>query len=94
MHIDQAMKKHIRAMASLLSEKNYIPVPTPINTNQLLEGKVALIVGGSGGIGMAMAKTFMNSGCKIVIAGTREDKLIECCKKVGGGYPINRFEYS
>lgn len=44
-------------------------------SNNLLDGKVALVTGGSGGIGMAIAKSLIDSGCKVIIAGTNEQKL-------------------
>ena len=43
--------------------------------NFRLDGKVALVTGGSGGIGMAIAKRLLESGCKVIIAGTNEQKL-------------------
>jgi gluconate 5-dehydrogenase len=40
-----------------------------------LTGKVALITGGTQGIGMAIAKTFGKAGAKIVVNGRSEEKL-------------------
>ena len=82
----EKIKKVIRSLISLLKEKQLISVPTPVSTNCILEGKVALIIGGSGGIGFAMARAFLNSGCKVIIAGTQENKLKKCCEIIGGGY--------
>lgn len=62
-----------------------IPIPNPINTPELLKGKVALITGGSGGIGLAMAESFLKSGAKVIIAGTHEEKLRACCEKINQG---------
>ena len=39
-----------------------------------LTGKVALITGGNGGIGLGMADAMAQSGADIVIWGTNEDK--------------------
>jgi NAD(P)-dependent dehydrogenase (short-subunit alcohol dehydrogenase family) len=44
-----------------------------------------LITGGSGGIGSAMAESFVASGAKVIVAGTNEEKLINICSKIGGG---------
>lgn len=53
-------------------------VPTPVMKNNLLKGKVALIIGGSGEIGFSIAKAFVESGCKVIICGTNAGKLKEC----------------
>ena len=39
-----------------------------------LTDKVALITGGNGGIGLAMAKAIGEAGATVVIAGRNEDK--------------------
>ena len=78
-------KKIIRNMIMLFKEEKKISIPNPINASELLKDKVALITGGSSGIGFAMAESFLKSGAKVIIAGTNEDKLRSCCKKIGGG---------
>ena len=78
-------KKIIRNMIMIFKEEKKIPIPNPINAPELLKDKVALITGGSGGIGLAMAESFIKSGAKVIIAGTNEEKLRSCCEKIGGG---------
>ena len=79
------IKKAIRSVIMLFKEEKKIPIPSPINAPELLKDKVALITGGSGGIGLAMAESFLKSGAKVIIAGTNEEKLRSCCEKIGGG---------
>ena len=78
------IKKVIRSMMMLFKEEKKIPIPNPINAPELLKDKVALITGGSGGIGLAMAESFLKSGAKVIITGTNEEKLRSCCKKISG----------
>lgn len=69
------LKRKLRSMINLLKKEKIHPVIVPIENEKLLEGKIALITGGSSGIGLAIAKAFIASGAKVVIFGTKEDKL-------------------
>ncbi len=48
-----------------------------------LTGKVALVVGGGGGIGLAIAKALASEGCKVAVADCNEEALQDSAK-VGG----------
>src|SRR3954468_15508242 len=48
-----------------------------------LEGKVALITGGNGGIGLATAKQFVNEGAYVFITGRRDAELAAAIKEIG-----------
>lgn len=43
----------------LLAQKEYLPISHPISSIKEFEGKVVLISGGSGGIGLSIAKSLM-----------------------------------
>ncbi len=48
-----------------------------------LEGKTALITGGSTGIGLATAKQFVDEGAYVFITGRREPELAAAVKEIG-----------
>lgn len=88
MSVKRAVKNVLRKLVLLMKEREMIPIPSPVNTNTLLAGKIALITGGSGGIGMGIARAFLRSGAKVIIAGTSQDKLSRCLqelRRTGGG---------
>ena len=48
-----------------------------------LEGKVALVTGGSSGIGLATAKAFHEQGAKVVITGRDQERLQDVAQQLG-----------
>jgi NAD(P)-dependent dehydrogenase (short-subunit alcohol dehydrogenase family) len=48
-----------------------------------LEGKIALVTGGSSGIGLATAKRFVSEGAFVFITGRRETDLAAAVKEIG-----------
>src|SRR5258708_10573329 len=48
-----------------------------------LEGKVAVITGGTEGIGLAAAKLFVREGAYVFITGRRQKELDEAVKSIG-----------
>jgi len=53
------------------------------NNGQKLAGKIAVITGGSSGIGLATAKRFVEEGAYVVITGRREKDLNEVAALIG-----------
>lgn len=78
------LKRIIQGTLVALKAKNYVPIEHPSHEG-LLKDKVALITGGSGGIGFAIARAFVKSGCKVIIAGTNEKKLNSKLEQLNGG---------
>jgi gluconate 5-dehydrogenase len=48
-----------------------------------LNGEVALITGGGTGLGLAMARAFVQAGARVVIAGRREQELAQATAELG-----------
>jgi NAD(P)-dependent dehydrogenase (short-subunit alcohol dehydrogenase family) len=49
-----------------------------------LEGRIALVTGGTSGIGLATAKAFVSEGAFVFITGRRESELAAAVKAIGG----------
>ena len=65
------------------NEKNIVSVNILKSSEELLKGKIALIIGGTGGIGKAIAEAFISSGAKVVISGTNERKVQKTVEQLG-----------
>jgi NAD(P)-dependent dehydrogenase (short-subunit alcohol dehydrogenase family) len=50
-----------------------------------LEGKVAIVTGGSSGIGLAAAEAMVREGAKVAITGRNQERLDAAAAKIGGG---------
>lgn len=78
------LKHAIKQGIVALKAKNIQPVMQTVGDESLLKGKTALVVGGSGGIGKAVAKAFLKNGANVVIAGTRRAKVDKAVLELGG----------
>ena len=58
-----------------------------------LEGKVAVVTGGSSGIGLATAKRFVEEGAHVIITGRREKELKEAAAFMGETLRRSRATY-
>src|SRR5215468_10056893 len=59
-----------------------------------LEGKTALVTGGSSGIGLATARRFVKEGSSVFITGRREPELAAAVKEIGQNVTAVRGDVS
>lgn len=59
-----------------------------LHKNQLLQGRCALITGGTSGIGFSIAKSFINAGANVVITGRYKEKVDSALHKLPEGRAI------
>ena len=59
-----------------------------------LEGKIALVTGGSSGIGLATAQQFVNDGAFVYITGRRQAELDKAVKTIGNNVKAVRADAS
>ena len=85
MGIKNRIKGSIHSIIMMVKEEKKVPVPFQMNTTKLLAGKTALITGGSGGIGVAIAESFLKNGAYVIIAGTSASKLKTTTDKITMG---------
>lgn len=81
--LKRKIKNAIDWLIMSFKKEKIVAVPTPIRDGELLKGKTALITGGSGGIGCAIAKELLKNGCRVIIAGTSNEKLKMVAEKLG-----------
>lgn len=58
------------------SRRSSAPIP------QRLFGKIALVTGGTQGIGLAIARALLAEGCKVIITGRKKAGLDRACKEL------------
>lgn len=67
-----SLKDYIK---SKFVRERLVPIIIPSFQSNLLQGKNILISGGNSGIGLGIAKKFIEAGGNVIISGTKEDKL-------------------
>lgn len=71
MGINSKAKKILSKFKKVIKEPVYIPVMS----GELLKDRTILVTGGTGGIGMAIAKRCVENGATVIIVGRNQEKL-------------------
>lgn len=82
-------RKLIKVLRNIVFWKKVVPVKIPIKDyNNLFVGKTALVTGGTGGIGFAIAKRLTEAGCSVIILARNEEKLKKVSQQIGCSYRV------
>ena len=69
--------------------RKQVPVYIPILKSELLQGRTALITGGTRGLGFAIADAFLKAGAKVIITGREETSLMVARQKLVNSTGVN-----
>jgi meso-butanediol dehydrogenase / (S,S)-butanediol dehydrogenase / diacetyl reductase len=81
--LKQHLGKFVTALASVYCLAKTAPYPIGLQCAMRLEKKIAIVTGGSAGIGKAIATAFVREGAKVVIAGRDRRKLELAAAEIG-----------
>lgn len=74
--------KAIHAFIEALRVSKVYPQIGVLSPNQLIAGRTALITGGTSGIGLEVAKAFVNAGANVVITGRDQSRINKACEEI------------
>lgn len=82
MSLANYIKRGIKFILTGVPEKKVYTNVAYLAPSELLKGRIALITGGTSGIGFEMAKAFIRAGAVCVITGRNEDKVKKACAEI------------
>ncbi len=82
MSVKRKIAQGIKFLLSGQQTKKVYPQIITLPENKILHNKVALVTGGTSGIGKEIAKSFVKAGATVVITGRSEQRINQVCKEV------------
>jgi len=76
------IKRILKYIVSGVPEKKVYPRVSVIAPNDYLKGRVALITGGTSGIGFEIAKAYINAGANVIITGRTKERIDLACSEI------------
>lgn len=76
------LKKIVKFVTKTLFPRKTTVSVGVLDNNQLLKGRTALITGGTSGIGLAIAKLFVQSGAFVIITGRSQSRIDGACNDI------------
>lgn len=87
------LKARIKKILKNFQRVEKIPVYIPVMNGNLLENKIVMITGGTGGIGYAIAAAVLRNGAKVIITGRNKEKLENACQNLFNDVNDLEFNY-
>lgn len=84
--IKSCVRRLVQFFARIFGHKTLVNV-VELSQNHLLDGRCALVTGGTGGIGRTIAVGYLKSGSKVIIAGRDEARLLTTKDSILLEYP-------
>ena len=78
------MGNKVKNVIDRVRTKQLVPIKCSVENGHILDGKAALVSGGSGDIGKAIAAELARQGCLVILSGTNRDKLEKNCSEIEG----------
>lgn len=79
------IKRIVKFILNSIPARKYNLQVVNLAPNELLNGRVALVTGGTSGIGLHIARTFLHSGAAVIITGRSEERLLRTCDELDEG---------
>ncbi len=82
MSLKHSLKNGIKFLLSCIPTKKVYANISHLAPNKLLDGRTALVTGGTSGIGYEIAKAFINAGATVIITGRKQSRIDEACQSI------------